>query len=149
MFITLTEDHVKTGITGPEIAAARSAALSAGQTDPVPEEIAQVTREVRGRVAACSKNTLGPAGTIPDEAKTAAIDIVVYRLCKRVPGKALLTDQRVDAKKMADSFLTALSRCEVAIEQPTTPSTEITAGAAGEIVSTSCRTSTRRNLDRL
>ncbi|MFA6289936.1 MAG: hypothetical protein WC661_21340 [Opitutaceae bacterium] len=120
----LTEADIADGVNGPVLAAARTAALKAAQPDPLPTELARVTREVRGRVAAWSKNTLGPAGTIPDEAETSAIDIVVYRLCKRV-GSALLKTEIADAKKMADAFLVDLSRGDVAIEQPEIPSGEI------------------------
>lgn len=125
-WITLTEAHIADGVNGPILAAARTAALKLNQPDPLPTELARVTRRVRGCVAACSKNTLGPEGTIPDEAEDSAIDIVVYRLCKRV-GPVLLTAEKVKARDDADAFLVRMSNCGVAIEQPATPSTEVTA----------------------
>ena len=126
MWKTLTESDIADGVNGPVLNAARTAALKAGQPDPLPTELARVTREVRGRVAACAKNTLGPAGMIPDEAETAAIDIVVYRLCKRV-GDALLKQSIVDAKTAAVAYLKDMATCAVAIEQPAEVSPEITA----------------------
>lgn len=126
---TLTEADIADGVNGPVLNAARTAALKVAQPDPLPTELARVTREVRGRVAACSKNTLGPDGMIPDEAETSAIDIVVYRLCKRL-GSALLKPEIVEAKKMADDFLADMAVCKVAIQQPDVPSVEVTAAPA-------------------
>jgi len=125
-WITLTEAHIADGVNGPVLIAARTAAKATNQPDPLPTELARVTRNVRSRVAACAKNTLGPAGMIPDEAEAAAIDIVVYRLCKRV-GKALLTDEKVKASDDAEAYLADMASCKVAIEQPEVPSPEVTA----------------------
>lgn len=117
MWTALLEADIITAINGPSIGAARTAALKSGQSDPLPEAIDQVTREVRGRVAACARNVLGEEGTIPDECKTAAIDMCVYRLCKRL-GAALLTSAVTDANNIALAFLRDVARCEVAIVAP-------------------------------
>jgi hypothetical protein len=147
MWISVTESDLATALTGPELSAAKTAALKAAQADPVPEDIAQVTREVRGRVAACRSNQLGAAGTIPDECKAAAIDMVVYRLCKRVPGKALLTAERADAYDKAIAFMRDVANCNVAIEQPGTASEEVTSGAVAPKICRPCRQFTRGKQD--
>ena len=131
MWFTLTEADIATGITGPELTAAKTAAKAQGQTDPVPEVIAQVTREVRAHVAGCEDNNLGPTGMIPDECKSAAIDIAVYRLCKRIPGEALLKNARVEANKLAVTFLSSVAACKVSLEQPDNVSEEVTSGSPG------------------
>lgn len=145
-WITLTEADILTGITGAELSAARSAALKVAQVDPMPETIAQVTREIRGRVAACARNTLGAEGTIPDECQATAIDIAVYRLCKRVPGGALLTKQREDANSAALSFLRDVAACSVAIISPTSPAAAQAGGPAVQLVSTTPRRADRTRL---
>jgi hypothetical protein len=126
MWIALTEADILTAANAPSLAAARTAVLKAGQADPLPEAIEQVTREVRGRVAACAKNSLGDAGTIPDECKAAAIDMCVYRLCKRL-GAALLTPIVADANANAIAFMKDVAACDVLVEQPATVSEEVVA----------------------
>jgi hypothetical protein len=127
MWITLTESDIQTGLTGPELTAAKTAVLASGQTGVLDEVLEQVTREVRGHVATCRDNTLGPAGTIPDELKGAAIDECVYRLCKRLPGKILLKQERTDAHKDAIALFARAAECKFTITQPDVASDEITA----------------------
>ena len=148
-WLTLTEAHILTGVTGAELAPARAAALKAGQVDPVAEVIAQVTREVRGRVAACARNTLGEGDAIPDECLSAAIDIAVYRLCKRIPGAVLLTKERVEANTNAIAYLRDVAACEVALVQPATAATEQPGGPAAQVVTTTTRRATRDRLSGL
>lgn len=153
-YIILTEAHVLSGLTGPEGVAAKSAALGAGQTGAtiIADEIAGVTKMIRGRVAACAKNVLGEDGKIPDECLTAAIDMAVYRLAKRIPGKVLLTAERKDANADALSYLKDVAKCEVAIVPPTTeaPADEQAGGGpAVRLVSSTTRRATRSQLSGL
>jgi Protein of unknown function (DUF1320) len=142
-WIILTETDIATGITGPELNAVKTAALKSGQTDPVPDTISQVVLEVRGRVAACSQNKLGSGTTIPDELKASAIDIMVYRLCKRLPGAVVLTPQRDKANDTALALLRDVARCEFRIEQPASVTSQVIAGPAVQQVSGSARSATR------
>jgi hypothetical protein len=98
--------------------------------------IARVTSEVRGRVAACSRNTLDATTTkIPDECLNAALARCVYELTIRIPGKVLLTDERIANNKDAQAFLRDVARCEVALVQPETPTTEtIPGGSAAQLL---------------
>lgn len=148
-WITIAESDVITKLSGPEIAAMKSAALQAAQVNPLPEVIDQVVREIRAYVAGCSKNTLGDGSTIPDELLGAAVSRIRFELATRLPVASLLTEDRRTANANALSMLRDVAACRLAIVQPATVSPEVVAGAAGEIVSTSCRKSTRRNLDRL
>jgi phage gp36-like protein len=145
-WIILAEADILTAANAPSLAAARTLVLKSGQADPLAEILAQVTAEVRGRVAACSRNTLGEEGTIPDECKSAAIDLCVYRLCKRL-GAALLTSAVTEANSQAAAFLRDVARCDVAIVPPATAATDQPAGgAAAEVISTTTRRYGRDNL---
>lgn len=124
MWITLTEADLQTALTGPELTAAKTAALAAGQGSVLDDVFAQVTREVRGHVATCERNTLGPAGTIPDELLAAAVDECVYRLCKRLPGKVLLKQERSDAHDDAVALFNRAAECKFTLEQPAEASDE-------------------------
>ena len=123
-WILLTSAHIATGLTGAEITAAQSAALVEGQTAPMPDVISQVSRYVRARVAACERNRLGEGETIPDELLAAAIDLAVYRLAKRLPGKILAKQERIDAATAAESLLKDVAACSVALAQPATASAD-------------------------
>jgi hypothetical protein len=148
-WITLTESHIATGITGGELDAARTKALDAGQPSPVDDVISQTVRYVRSRVAACASNSLGAAGTIPDELLAAAIDIAVYRLAKRLPGKILAKQERIDAADKAEALMRDVAACKLALEQPETPSVENTSSTAAEVVSETTRIATPRKMDGL
>ncbi len=125
-WITITEAHVHTaGLTAPELNAARTLLLPGTETDTLSDVIERVTSEVRGRVAACSRNTLDADGTkIPQECLNAALARIVFELCIRLPGRAVLTEQRDKANDQAISFLRDVARCDVALVQPETPTTE-------------------------
>lgn len=115
---TLSEEQVRTRLSGPELAALRTAALAAGQEDPLPEVIAQVTGEVRGYVAACSANRLGPAGTIPPQLESAALALIRYRLAGRLPVRTLMTDDRRTEREAAERLLRDVAACKFAVEAP-------------------------------
>ena len=119
-WIALTEAHVLTKLTAPEVAALKTAATATGQADPLPEIVAQIVREVRGHVAGCAKNTLGPAGTIPDELQGAALNRVRYELATRLPVASLLTDARKESNRDALTLLQRVASCQFALVQPET-----------------------------
>jgi hypothetical protein len=131
-------------MAGTELAAYRTAAKAEGQEDPLPGRITAVVRFVRGKAAACEKNTLGPAGTIPDEVLDDAIAIIRLRLINRVG--ATVSDERKTAAKEALTTMRELARCEIAIEQPEMPSEEVTASGGIEVARQRCRLTGRDNL---
>lgn len=153
MWITLQAADLLSGLTSPEYNAVRTAAIAGGQTGDsiVAEILSQVTTEVRGRVAACAKNTLGEAGTIPDECKAAAVDVAIFRICKRIPGKAVLTQERIDANSQALAFLRDVADCGVALVPPTTaaPGAEQAGGTAAQVVAGTTKQYTRTKLSGL
>lgn len=144
MWITVTEDHLKQAVSGPELDAFRAAALAAGQADPVSGIISEITQEVRGYVAACSRNQLGPVGTIPDELLHAFLSIFVPRFQTRAGG--VLIDPNGQRQRDQDNARTLLSQvasCKFAIVQPTTPDTSSTVGGSVQVVSAGERLASR------
>jgi hypothetical protein len=123
-WITPTEDDLVARLSGPELAAYRSAALKSGQADPVAPVLSGVIGEVRGYVAGNKANALGPDGSIPGELLDAAMALVVARLPARLP--LTLSDARLDAKKDALALLRSVASGqfyvapadELAAEQP-------------------------------
>lgn len=80
----LSEGDLLARLGGVEMAALRESALAEGQGDPLPEVLAQVTEEARGYVAAWGGNRLGPPGTLPPQAISAAVGVARWRLAGRL-----------------------------------------------------------------
>jgi hypothetical protein len=133
MWITITSDDVKTRLTGVEMTAFTTKALAAGQTDPLPDIIAQMAREVRGHVAG-GGNLLGDGLTIPDELLAAAVDMIVFRLTTRL-GIAVREDRKT-ANDQAKTLMGQVGRGEFKVASPATAASE-QAGAGGISVVTS------------
>jgi len=100
-WITIVEADVKASLNEQELEAYRSR-IANGDSDPIPSIIPDVTAEVRGYVG-----TSWPleASGIPQSLKNAAVDIIIYRLCKRVHIAG--AEQRKDA---ADDAVELLKR---------------------------------------
>lgn len=127
---TITEADVLTKLSGPEIAAMKTAALQASQVSPLPGIITQVVREVRGYVAACERNTLGAGETIPDELLGAAISRIRFELATRLPVASLLTEDRRTANANALTMLRDVAACRFQIVVAATPTTEVVSAAS-------------------
>lgn len=148
-WITITENDVITKLSGPEKAAMNSAALQALQVPPLPEIIAQVTLEIRGYVAACKTNVLGPLGTIPEELLGTAITRIRFEFATRLPVASLLTEDRRSANSDALTRLRDVAACNFAIVAPENPAAEQPGGPATQLVSASPRKATRQKLSGL
>lgn len=149
MWITITEDHIKTRITGDELEAARTAALADNQPDPVADVVAQITREVRGYVAANPLNRIGQGQTIPDECLKSALALIVKELCGRLPGKVLLKDERQKANDDAVMFFRDVAAGKFRIEQPQVDTEEKISGPATQLVASRPRLATRERMQGL
>jgi len=120
----ITEDDVLTVLAGPELEAIRAAALKAGQVDPLQPTIDDVTDMVRGYVAGCATNQLGPDGTIPAKLMRPALNILAVDMPNRV--RQSIPDARKEARKEAIRILEQVANCKFHIEAPATPSEEAT-----------------------
>lgn len=118
-WITITEDNLLTRISGAELDSLRDAVLAVGQADPIAEIISTVTKEVRGYVAACARNSLGAAGTVPEELLGAALDRIVWEIMKR-PAATIIdgNDARKDANAAALALFKDVAACRFELEQP-------------------------------
>lgn len=128
---TLAVDDVKTRLAWPELSALLSYHLAPGQSDPIGEVVSGVVNEVRGRVAACSRNTLGPANTVPDSLSHATLSIIRHRLATRLPGsEQVLDDVRQGEYRDAMELLKLVSKCDFYVE-PGNPSTATSSTCGG------------------
>jgi hypothetical protein len=147
-WITLTETDVKNHVTGAEYTMISTKALSSGQSNPVPTILADVTKEVRGYVAVRHQLDAG-VDTLPDECKTAALDLTVARLLRRVPGGVLdPKGDRAKAEERATQFLRDVAAGKIALVATTTPSSS-QASVAGVTHGVPTRTTKREHLDGL
>lgn len=127
-WIEVTEAKVIAKLSGPEIAAMKTAALQAAQANPLTEVISQVVLEIRGYVAGCSSNTLGEGATIPDELLGAAVSRIRYELATRLPVASLLTEARQDANAAAITLLRDVAACRFKVVAPETAAEEQAGG---------------------
>lgn len=146
-WITLSESDVITKLSGPEIAAMKTAALQAGQANPLPEVIEQVVKEIRGYVAACASNTLGEGDTIPDELLGTAISRIRYELATRLPVSSLLTEDRRRANEDALTRLRDVAACRFALVQPETAAADQAGGTNSPAITERTRTFSRSDAD--
>jgi phage gp36-like protein len=126
-WITLTQDDVLASINNAELAAALNTALASGQDNPLDTLLPDVTAEVRGYVR--RRNTLGPTGTLPQELKNAAIDIIIYRAANRLRKPAIAGDKKAD-NDQALRKLEGVAEGSIAVSAPDNPATEVTSAPA-------------------
>lgn len=148
-YIVITEADVITKLSGPEIAAMKTAALQAAQSSPLPGIITQVVAEIRGYVAACERNVLGEGETVPSELLGAAINRIRFELATRLPVASLLTEDRRSANENAITLLRDVAKCAFAVVGPETPAAEQAGGPAVELITPNTRRADRTRLNGL
>lgn len=149
-WITLTEAHLENHLSGDELDALKTESLADGQDSPVDDILTEVTRKVRGYVGANPANTLGEAGTIPDELKDSALQIVKWELINRLPGMSFLADERrEDQKDDAIRLLERVADGKFAIAQPETASDEVVNSAHVAVVTSRTKKATSTELNGL
>jgi hypothetical protein len=125
-WLPISDDDIKTRLSGPELAAFRAAALATGQQDPIGDVVAQTVDVVRGYIAACQRNVQGPDGTIPQKLKQAALSLIVMDIMSRAAGTVLdPKGQRKEAADKATKLLEQVAACRFAIDKPDEFTTEI------------------------
>jgi hypothetical protein len=148
-WVTITVDLLHEKQLGAEVDAAQTVALAEGKPDPVPGIIAEVIREVRGYVVANPKNKPGPEGTVPDELLGQAINRIRFEAATRVPGGALMDEDRRTANRDAWSAMRDASAGRMAIAQPDTVSEEVIAGGSVYVAKCTRLSASRRKTDGL
>lgn len=130
----ITETDLLQAISGAELEALRSAALADGQEDPVAPTMADVTEFVRGYIAACNSNTLGPVGTLPTRLINAAIDLLVVQISARVAGTVIDPNGvRQKASSAAIDLLRDVAACKFRIDVPDEATTEVNASPSPKV----------------
>lgn len=149
-WVPITIDLLHQKSAGAEVDAARNAALATGEPDPVPGIIEQVIREVRGYVLANTKNKPGPLGTIPDELLGQAINRIRFEAATRIPGGALLDDDRRQANRDAWAALRDAAADRMTITSPEEISAEpLPSASAVTVARSTCLRAGRRQMDGL
>lgn len=121
---TPTQADVLAALSGPERDAVQTAALAAGQADPVAAALATAVDEARGRIAANRENKLGLAGTIPATVLHHVVAIARWRMLSRLPVPELATETRRGEYDAALAFFRDVAAGRVAIETPAAESDE-------------------------
>ncbi len=122
-WIAITESYVQGRLSGPELTAVKTAALAQGQSNPVTDAIVRVVDEMRGYIAAGGV-TLGAGNTIPEKLLDAALAMIRYRICTRIPAAGLLTEARKNEYDGALRLLERVADGKFLVEEPTTADTE-------------------------
>lgn len=115
---TLNATAIRSRLTDLEKGSfAGSEGLGEADYDPLPEIIATVTDLVRGYVAGCASNPMGPDGMIPSRLESAAISIVRYQLLARLPVNAgAFMEQRRKEYEDAIALLKDVAACKFAVD---------------------------------
>lgn len=118
MWRSVTTDDVLSALNAAELAPYRKILANEDTTegDVLPDIIETAVMEARGRIAACSKNTLAAGMTVPEGIIHHLAAIVRFRLLSRLGVRA--KEERLQEYKDARRFLEEVARCQVAVEAP-------------------------------
>ena len=124
-WIQMTESDLSDGLTSAEKSAMEDLLKATGQ-DTIAEDLANLTAEVRGFVAAHAPNVMSAdASKIPPVARRSAIAILRHDFLSRFPvGRELLTEARVMAYDNAYRTLRGIAKGEPAADIPSDPEEE-------------------------
>ena len=119
MWINLMPEDILTRLAAPEASAVQTVVLATGQENPVAEVINEVSELVRGYTANAPRNLpLGSGTSIPYKLKGAAISLIVFRLCSRLPTKILATEQRRQLNDESLHLLERVAEARFAVDRP-------------------------------
>jgi len=148
---TITTADLEDYLLAPQLAAIRTAALAAGQGDPVQRAIADIIVEVRNRVAQCNTNKVSPTvGTIPPELVRHACYLILEAAQGRIPSLAL-EDFQVRSADEARRIIREVGKCGFHITQPSdgVKTTDVISGGGATIIKGTKRPYGRDNLRNL
>lgn len=132
-WITLTVAQLSTAKAAALVAALQSAALGAGQADPVPEIMSGVTDRIRMEIAAGGRTVLdADATTLPPSLKSLALRMVLREGQSRLNalGALPLGDDEKEEWRQDVRFLERIAKGEITVEASTNPASVPTVQAA-------------------
>jgi hypothetical protein len=144
----IEEDDFWSALSEPEDSAYRERMLVAGQTDPLVQIIAHVTRQFRNAIRSFSGNTLHEDQSfVPEGAIFHAVAMIRYRILGRfaVSSEDKASEIRRDEYKEAIDWLKLVRKGDERIEPPAGTGTE-TGGSEIEVLSNNDREMTRKTL---
>ncbi len=143
-WLTISLAHLNERKVAELIEALRTEALGAGQTDPMPAIIADVTNQIRKAIGFSGLYTLdATATTVPNSLK----EIAVKKITREMKGRLLLSlsDDEVRDDKIYESRLADLNKHAWPIDEPdvalTVPETQPASGGV-EVARGGCRQAT-------
>jgi hypothetical protein len=123
-WILLTPSHLETYLMARQIRLLRTAVLGAGERDPLPQLIADVTRRVRQAIGSNPGNRLSDDPClIPIELQPIACALALEALQGRIPPLQLSQEQQ-KAADVAREQLHAIARGEIRVSLPRHPADE-------------------------
>jgi hypothetical protein len=148
----LEADLLRT-VMSPLLDAQRTAALQAGQVDPLPAAIEEAVATVRAEIQSCAGNSVSvDTSCVPVSLRDVACWMALERLATRLTVIKLTSDQ-VRAIEDARKKLERVAACKLAVEIPSeilTPASVQRGGGASVVeADTSVRTATRSQMDGL
>jgi len=116
--ITITD--LNASKLAPLVSALRTAALASGQSDPVDEIKATVITRIRNKVSTCATNKVETdTTTIPASLKALACRMIIREAKGRL--EIDLTEDERTQQGIDEKELTAVSRCELVVDQADVP----------------------------
>jgi hypothetical protein len=114
----ITTDDVLDAVDNVSSTAFRTALLAVGQDDPAVPVIEQVTGYVRDAIRSNKDNTLDPDGTtMPEGCIWKAVDIIIYRLARRLGRVLKPTEDMKESMLLAEKYFEQVARGTMAVEQ--------------------------------
>lgn len=119
-WIIITEANLLKTKMAPLVSVLRSAAIDPGQDDPVEEITADVISRIRNKVSTCATNKVDADPTkIPESLKALACRMVIIEAKGRL--EMPLTEDERTQQSIDEKELTAVSRCELVVDQAEVP----------------------------
>lgn len=149
-WVVPTEAGCKDYLAAAGISSFTTGALGAGQTNPFPNVMAAVVKEIRGYIRSCERNVLSETeNSVPPELERTAYLMIVEAMQGRLPGVNLTKGQET-ALKNCREILSMVAKCDFIIANPTDPAEDTAQrGAASTIVTSSERIVSRAKMNGL
>lgn len=147
-WINITTDDLRDAKASALIDAFQSAALGAGQTDPVPRKIDSVCDRIRAEIQASAKYQVSAtAHSIPPSLLDLAMRLIAWEMQSRIniPGGGFEPTKQDEIDHTNDlRYLERIARGEIPIDTPDNPLTTPDVQSGGSIAATTATRSSSR-----